>query len=145
MNQQGEIQPVGGINEKIEGFYDVCHARGLTGHQGVLIPEGNARHLMLREDVVEAVGEERFHVYAISTVDEGLALLSGREAGERGADGKFPEGSFNWAVDQALARNLERLKELRPGPINVPDRGCACRHVPVLWPKLHDGANSPGD
>jgi predicted ATP-dependent protease len=116
VNQQGEIQPVGGINEKIEGFYDVCHARGLTGHQGVLIPEGNARHLMLREDVVEAVREERFHVYAISTVDQGIALLSGREAGERVADGQFPEGSFNWAVDQALVRNLERLKELRPGP-----------------------------
>jgi lon-related putative ATP-dependent protease len=113
VNQQGEIQPVGGINEKIEGFFDVCRARGLTGRQGVLIPEGNVRHLMLREDVVEAVREERFHVYAVSTVDEGLALLTGREAGERGPDGHYPAGSFNWAVEQALAANVGRLKELR--------------------------------
>ncbi|HEU5394930.1 MAG TPA: AAA family ATPase, partial [Candidatus Methylomirabilis sp.] len=79
VNQRGEIQPVGGINEKIEGFFDVCRARGLTGRQGVLIPEANVRHLMLREDVVQAVREERFHIHAISTVDEGIALLSGRE------------------------------------------------------------------
>ena len=107
---------MGGVNEKIEGFYDVCHARGLTGRQGVLIPEPNARHLMLREDVVQAVREERFHVHAVSTVDEGVALLSGREAGERGPDGRFPEGSVNAAVEQTLAANVDRLKQLRPGP-----------------------------
>ena len=115
VNQRGEVQPVGGINEKIEGFFDVCRARGLTGRQGVLIPEGNVRHLMLREDVVEAVRGERFHVYAVSTVDDGLTLLTGREAGARGPDGRFPEGSFNWEVEQALAANLERLKELKRG------------------------------
>ena len=114
VNQRGEIQAVGGINEKVEGFFDVCRARGLTGKEGVLIPEANARHLMLREDVVEAVGEERFHIYTVSSVDEGIALLSGREAGERGPDGRFPEGSFNAAVEQALAANLERLKQLKP-------------------------------
>jgi lon-related putative ATP-dependent protease len=113
VNQQGEIQPVGGINEKIEGFFDVCRVQGLTGRQGVLIPEGNVRHLMLREDVVQAVREERFHVHAIATVDEGLERLSGRRAGERGPDGRFPEDSFNGAVEQALAANLGRLKELR--------------------------------
>jgi predicted ATP-dependent protease len=112
VNQRGEIQPIGGVNEKIEGFFDVCHARGLTGRQGVLIPEANVRHLMLREDVVEAVRAERFHVYAITTVDEGLALLTGREAGERGIDGRFPEGSVNAAVESALAANVERLKEM---------------------------------
>jgi predicted ATP-dependent protease len=117
VNQLGQIQAVGGINEKIEGFFDVCRARGLTGRQGVLIPEANARHLMLREDVVQAVRDERFHIHAISTVDEGLALLSGREAGERGPDGRFTPGSFNAAVDEALAANVERLKELRAGPI----------------------------
>jgi lon-related putative ATP-dependent protease len=114
VNQKGEIQPVGGINEKIEGFFDVCRTQGLTGRQGVLIPEGNARHLMLREDVVEAVRAERFHIHTVSTVDEGIALLTGREAGERGPDGRFPEGSFNAAVEDALAANLTRLKELRP-------------------------------
>jgi predicted ATP-dependent protease len=113
VNQLGEIQPVGGINEKIEGFFDVCRARGLTGRQGVLIPVANARHLMLREDVVRAVKEERFFIHAVSTVDESLALLSGREAGDRGSDGRFPEGSFNAAVDGALAANVRRLRALR--------------------------------
>ena len=113
MNQRGEIQQIGGVNEKIEGFFDVCHARGLTGRQGMLIPEANARHLMLRRDVVEAVRAGRFHVYAITTVDEGLALLTGREAGERGADGRYPAGSINAVVESALAANVERLKEMR--------------------------------
>jgi len=116
VNQVGEIQPVGAINEKIEGFFDVCRARGLTGRQGVLIPGSNARHLMLREDVVQAVSEERFHVHAISTVDEGLALLTGRAAGDRGADGRFPAGSFNAAVEQALEANVTRLRALRADP-----------------------------
>ena len=114
VNQQGEMQPVGAINEKIEGFFDVCRGRGLTGRQGVLIPEANVRHLMLREDVVQAVREERFHIHAISTVDEGIVLLSGREAGERGPDGQFPERTFNRAVEEALAASVERLKALRP-------------------------------
>ncbi len=116
VNQRGEIQAVGGINQKIEGFFDVCRARGLTARQGVLIPEANARHLMLREDVVQAVREEQFHIHAISTVDEGLALLTGRDAGERGPDGRFPEGSFNAAVEQALAANVKRLRALRAEP-----------------------------
>jgi lon-related putative ATP-dependent protease len=113
VNQHGEIQAIGGVNEKIEGFFDVCRARGLAGRQGVLIPESNARHLMLRPDVVEAVRAERFHVYAITTVDEGLALLTGREAGERGSDGRFPEGSVNAAVESALAASVERLRYMQ--------------------------------
>ncbi len=113
VNQLGEIQPVGGVNEKVEGFFDVCRARGLTGRQGVLIPEANVRHLMLREDVLQAVREEQFHIHAISTVDEGLALLTGRDAGARGPDGRFPEGSFNAAVEEALAANVKRLRALR--------------------------------
>jgi lon-related putative ATP-dependent protease len=113
VNQRGEIQPVGGINEKIEGFFDTCRRRTLTGRQGVIIPEANAHHLMLREDVVDAVRAGRFHLYAVSTIDDGLALLSGREAAERGADGRFPEGSFNAAVEAALAANVDRLKQLR--------------------------------
>jgi lon-related putative ATP-dependent protease len=114
VNQRGEIQPVGGVNEKIEGFFDVCRARGLTGRQGVLIPEANVRHLMLRRDVVQAVREGRFHVHAVSTVDESLQILSGRPAGERAEPGaQFPDGSFNAAVERALAENVERLKALR--------------------------------
>jgi predicted ATP-dependent protease len=113
VNQQGQIQPVGAINEKTEGFFDVCRARGLRGQQGVVIPEGNVRHLMLREDVVQAVREERFHVYAVSTADEGLAVLSGRPAGERGPDGQFPADSVNAAVERALAENVARLRLMR--------------------------------
>jgi len=113
VNQHGDIQPVGGINEKIEGFFDVCASRGLTGEHGVIIPAANVRHLMLREDVVEAVRAGRFHVHAVSTVDEGLALLSGLDTGVRGLDGRYPEGSFNAAVENVLAANIERLKEMR--------------------------------
>jgi predicted ATP-dependent protease len=113
VNQQGEIQPVGGINEKIEGFFDVCRLRGLTGAQGVLIPEANVRHLMLRDDVAAAVRDESFHIHAVKSVDEGLAVLSKREPGELGADGRYPDGSFNDAVRGALLRNIERLKTLR--------------------------------
>jgi predicted ATP-dependent protease len=114
VNQRGEIQPVGAVNEKIEGFFDVCRARGLTGRQGVLIPETNLRHLMLREDVVDAVRQGTFHIHAASTVDEGLEILSGRPAGERSEPGApFPPGSFNAAVEQTLAENLDRLKALR--------------------------------
>jgi len=118
VNQQGEIQPVGAINEKIEGFFDACRRHGLTGSQGVLIPEANVRHLMLREDVAAAVRDERFHIYAARSVDDGLAVLSGREAGDLRPDGRYPEGTFNDAVRQALARNVEQLKALRaaPGP-----------------------------
>ncbi len=111
VNQQGEIQAVGGINEKIEGFFDVCRARGGGARHGVVIPESNVRHLMLREDVAEAVRREAFEVWAVSTVDEGLALLCGREAGERGADGRFPAGSINAAVEAALEQNAERLRK----------------------------------
>ena len=113
VNQRGEIQPVGGINAKIEGFFDACRLRGLSGTQGVLIPEANVRHLMLRDDVVEAVRAETFHIHAVRTVDEGLAVLSGREAGQAGPDGRYPDGSFNAAVAQALIRNLEQLKAVR--------------------------------
>lgn len=115
VNQQGEIQPVGAINEKIEGFFDLCRARGLTGTQGVLIPESNVGHLMLRADVVEAVRHEKFHVYAVARVAEGLELLAGRPAGERGADGAFPSDSVNAAVERALAERLAAMKELGGG------------------------------
>lgn len=102
VNQHGEIQPVGGINEKIEGFFDVCRARGLTGAQGVMVPEANVRHLMLRGDVVEAVRAGRFHVWPVRTVDEGIELLTGLPAGERDEKGRFPEGSVNAMVEERL-------------------------------------------
>lgn len=102
VNQRGEVQAVGGINEKIEGFFDVCNARGLTGREGVLIPAANTRHLMLRRDVIDAVAEGRFHVYAIDTVDQGVEILTGTPAGTRDASGTFAEASINGKVERRL-------------------------------------------
>ncbi len=92
VNQSGEVQAIGGVNEKIEGFFDLCKARGLTGDQGVLIPEANVKHLMLRQDVVEAVAAGQFAVYPITTIDEGIEVLTGLPAGEPGGDGRYPDG-----------------------------------------------------
>ena len=111
VNQFGEIQPVGGVNEKIEGFYKVCAARGLTGHQGVVIPEANARHLMLNREVREAVEQGKFHIYAISHVDEGLALFSDLAVGEADKNGEFPAGSFNALIMQALEKMNEKERD----------------------------------
>jgi len=102
VNQHGDVQAIGGVNEKIEGFFDICRARGLTGEQGVLIPASNVRHLMLRHDVVEAVRAGKFHVYPVSTIDEGIELLTGLPAGERDANGQFPEQSINFRVEMRL-------------------------------------------
>ena len=112
VNQLGEVQAIGGVNEKIEGFFDICRTRGLTGRQGVLIPAANVKHLMLREDVVEAVRDGRFAVYPVATIDQGIALLTGLPAGERDADGEFPEGSVNRRVEESLIRFSERIREL---------------------------------
>ncbi|WP_114967299.1 Lon protease family protein [Alkalilacustris brevis] len=102
VNQQGEVQPVGGVNEKIEGFFDVCKAQGLTGRQGVLLPRRNAANLMLREDVVEAVRAGKFAIHAISSVDQAIELLTGLPAGRRAANGQFPDGSVNANVEARL-------------------------------------------
>ncbi|MDI6848640.1 MAG: AAA family ATPase [Candidatus Saccharicenans sp.] len=102
INQKGEIQPIGGINEKIEGFYQVCKARGLTGTQGVIIPHQNVSNLMLKEEVVQAVAAGKFHVYPIRTVDEGLEILTGLRAGERLEDGNYEPETVNSRCDSAL-------------------------------------------
>jgi lon-related putative ATP-dependent protease len=107
VNQKGEIQPIGGVNEKIEGFYRVCKAKGLTGDQGVLIPEANVDNLMLDEEVVEAVEAGQFHIYAAATVEEGIELLTGVAAGERAEDGTYPDGS----VFARITERLERMRE----------------------------------
>lgn len=110
VNQRGYIQAIGGVNEKIEGFFDVCRIRGFTGTQGVLIPAANEKHLMLREDVVDAVENGQFHVYSVSTVDEGMSLLTGHDAGEPDATGRFPEDTVNGAVQRRLVELAERYK-----------------------------------
>jgi lon-related putative ATP-dependent protease len=102
VNQRGEVQAIGGVNEKIEGFFDICKARKLAGTQGVLIPQANVQHLMLRKDVIEACGAARFGIYPIATIDQGVALLTGRPAGERAADGAYPADSINCLVEERL-------------------------------------------
>jgi len=104
INQLGDVQAIGGVNQKIEGFYDVCKARGLTGDQGVLIPASNVRHLMVRPDVVEAVQRGEFSVYAIDTIDDAIEILCGMTAGKRGRTGEFPPRSVNGRVDKHLAQ-----------------------------------------
>ncbi len=111
VNQKGEIQPIGSVNEKIEGFFKVCKARGLTGEQGVIIPEQNVDNLMLRHEVIDAVRKNQFHIYAIKTVEEGLELLTGLKAGERGPDGEFPEGTIYARVEARLREIRKRLTE----------------------------------
>ena len=103
VNQHGRVQAIGGVNEKIEGFFDICRARGLTGTQGVLVPAANVQHLMLRDDVVEACAAGSFAVHAVATIDEGLALMTGMHVGERAADGAFPEGTVNRLVEDRLS------------------------------------------
>lgn len=102
INQFGDIQPIGGVNEKIEGFFDVCVHRGLTGDQGVIIPRTNVGNLMLREDVVAAVRDGKFHIYAIDNVDDGIEILTGIKAGKPNSKGEFPKGSVNYLVKQSL-------------------------------------------
>jgi lon-related putative ATP-dependent protease len=102
VNQLGEVQAIGGANEKIEGFFDLCHSRGLTGDQGVLIPASNVKHLVLHDRVIDAVQAGKFHIYPVSHINEGLAILSGLDAGIRGDDGQFPAGSFNARVEERL-------------------------------------------
>jgi predicted ATP-dependent protease len=110
VNQKGEVQPIGGVNEKIEGFFDVCQAKGLTGRQAVIVPHQNLRNLMLREDVVEAVRQGQFHIYAVTTVDEGIEVLTGVAAGDRQPDGSYPEGTVNRLVNQRLSELAEGLR-----------------------------------
>ncbi len=112
VNQRGEVQAIGGANEKIEGFFDVCKARGLTGEQGVLIPASNVRHLMLRPDVVEACAKGEFAIYAVESIDQGLEILTGIPAGAPDAEGIYPEGSINRRVADRLTDFAEKARKM---------------------------------
>jgi len=125
INQLGDIQPIGGVNEKIEGFFDVCNAFGLTGKQGVLIPIQNMRHLMLRKDVVEAVAKKKFHIYAVQNVDEGISLLTGVPAGTKRKDGTYPPNTVHGKVERKLKKMSTILKEYE---------GAAGGEIPKLLP-----------
>ncbi|HEY3418711.1 MAG TPA: ATP-binding protein [Armatimonadota bacterium] len=111
VNQYGEVQAIGGVNEKIEGYFDICRLVGLSGTQGVMIPRSNVKHLMLREDVLQAAREGQFHIYPITTIDEGIALLTGKEAGERGSDGMYPPGTVNAEVQRHLRELAQKVKD----------------------------------
>jgi predicted ATP-dependent protease len=115
VNQKGEVQPIGGVNEKIEGFFEVCKAKGLTGKQGVMIPHLNIDDLMLRKDVVQTVQEGKFRVYPVKTIDQGIAILTGVEAGERLENGRFKEGTVNDLVDRKLQELGKKIKEYEGG------------------------------
>jgi lon-related putative ATP-dependent protease len=110
VNQQGDVQPIGGVNQKIEGFYDVCKLKGLTGTQGVLIPAENVEDLMLRDEVIEAVAKKKFHIYPVATIEQGIEILTGVRAGKRGKAGKFEPGSVFAEVDSRLREMAETLR-----------------------------------
>jgi predicted ATP-dependent protease len=112
VDQKGMVQPVGGVNHKIEGFFRVCRLKGLTGRQGVILPQGNVGDLMLDDEVVEAVRRERFHVYPVRTIEEGITILSGRPAGVRNPDGSYPPGSVFALVDRRLASMARMVRRL---------------------------------
>ncbi|MDI6719043.1 MAG: ATP-binding protein [Methanomicrobiales archaeon] len=114
VNQKGEVQAIGGVNEKLEGFFEVCKAKGLNGNQGCLIPESNVQNLMLKEEIVEAARAGKFRIYPVKTIDEGIEVLTGVPAGERQADGSYPEGTVNYRVDRRLKEMAETLKEYQP-------------------------------
>ena len=104
VNQKGEIQPIGGVNDKIEGFYKICKNRGLDGTHGVMIPKLNVKNLNLSDEVVEAVKNKKFHIYAIETIEQGIELLTGVPAGKKDSDGNFPAGTINYLAYEKLKR-----------------------------------------
>ena len=104
VNQKGEIQPIGGVNEKIEGFYQICKLRGFNGEHGVIIPIQNVRNLHLSDEIIESVKKGKFHIYAISTIDEGIEILTGVPAGKKNKNGKFPLGTINYLAEEKLRK-----------------------------------------
>jgi predicted ATP-dependent protease len=112
VNQHGEIQAIGGVNEKVEGVYEVCKAQGITGKQGVIIPESNVQNLMLKDEVIEAIQKGKFHIYSISTIDEGIEILTGKPAGKKDAKGRYPKNRVNHAAQEKYA---EKIKEFGNG------------------------------
>lgn len=111
MNQKGEIQPIGGVTYKIEGFFDVCRERGLTGNQGCIIPASNIKDLVLKDEVVEAVKEGKFHIYAIDSIDDGIELLMGKKAGKKLANGSYSKDSVHYLVENKLKGYYKRASD----------------------------------
>jgi predicted ATP-dependent protease len=114
VNQKGEVQAIRGVNEKVEGFYEVCKAKGFNGKQGVVIPESNVENLMLKEELVEDIKEGRFQIWPVKDIDDGIEVLTGVKAGERKPDGSYDEGTINYLVQRQLIEMAERIKEYYP-------------------------------
>jgi predicted ATP-dependent protease len=132
VNQHGQIQAIGGVNDKIEGFYDVCSIQGLGGKQGVIIPKTNVMHLMLRQDIRDAVAAGRFNLYAVDTVDQTLELLSGLPAGQRDEQGQYPEGSFNQRIENRIIELAELRQYFTQGGDHSGERGSDQGDAPLL-------------
>ena len=115
VNQKGEIQPIGGVNQKIEGFYDVCKAKKLTGTQGVMIPHQNVNDLMLHKDVINSVKQKKFHIYSVKTINEGIEILTGVKAGDKLEDGTYEEGTVNYLVNKKLQEFADKWKSFKIG------------------------------
>jgi predicted ATP-dependent protease len=111
MNQQGDIQAIGGVNEKIEGFFDVCRIKGLSGSQGVMIPAANVEDLMLREDILDAVTAGKFHIWPVAKIEEGIEVLTGMTAGHRNGDGSFQTGTVFAQVNERLSKMARMMKD----------------------------------
>ncbi|HED30713.1 MAG TPA: ATP-dependent protease, partial [Prosthecochloris aestuarii] len=122
VNQHGEVQAIGGVNEKIEGFFDLCSQRGLNGRQGVLIPAANVRNLMLRDEVIDAIDKDQFHIYPVTHIDEGIELLTGVEAGKPDENGNWSPGSVNARIVKQLENMAEKQKEFRESAGNGNDQ-----------------------
>lgn len=147
INQFGEVQPIGGVNEKIEGFFDVCRHRGLTGDQGVIIPRTNVKDLMLREDVLNAVDEGKFHIYAVDNVDDGIEILTGIKAGKPDKHGNYPKGTVNYAVRQGwstFTNVMSNLPKRRMAVSDADEKKALKRELFLLvavkvYPRIYQG------
>jgi predicted ATP-dependent protease len=113
VNQKGKIQAIGDVNQKIEGFYEVCKEKGLTGEQGVMIPKSNTKNLMLKREVLNVVKQKKFHIYQVSSVEEGIEILTGVPAGKANKQGNYPEGTVYGAVQKKLKYYLERFQKIK--------------------------------
>jgi predicted ATP-dependent protease len=113
VNQKGEVQAIGGVNFKIEGFFEVCKMLGLTGDQGVMIPQSNVQNLMLKDEVLEAIKKDKFHVWSVATINEGIEMLTDAKAGTLRKDGTFEPGSINDLVQRRFDQMADRVKEFR--------------------------------
>ena len=123
VNQNGDVQAIGGATQKIEGFYDVCRARGLNGDQGVMIPRDNMHHLVLKDEVIDAAKAGEFAIYAVATVDEGIEVLTGVPAGDLREDGSYPQGTVHYLVEQRLDDMARRARDFGKGNEGDADGG----------------------